>query len=77
MAVGEVEVCEAKLHKSLSLVFIRFLRGPVGTRGFMGGEERGGEFNRCSEYGLFFRLTHTMICYAWGAPLGLSSHPTE
>ena len=42
VAVGEVEVCEAKLRKSLSLVFIRFLRGPVGTRGFMGGEHTRG-----------------------------------
>ena len=42
VAVEEVEVWEAKLRKSLSLVFIRFLRGPVGTRGFMGGEHTRG-----------------------------------
>ena len=42
VAVREVEVWEAKLRKSLSLVFNTFLRGPVGTRGFMGGEHTGG-----------------------------------
>ena len=32
----------AKRSKTLSLVFKRFLRGPVGIRGLMGGEQGGG-----------------------------------
>ena len=77
VVVGEVGGMQAKQSKTLYLVFIIFLRSPVGTRGFMGGEWGEGEFSLCSKYWFVFQLKHTTICYACDAPLGLLSHPGE
>ena len=53
VVVGEVGSMRAKQSKNLSLVFNRFLLGPVETRGFMGGEHWEGEFIRSSKYRFF------------------------
>ena len=42
VGVGVAVECERKRSETLSLVFKRFLRGPVGIRGLMGGEQGGG-----------------------------------
>ena len=66
----------AKQSKTLSLVFNRFLRGPVGIRGLMGGEHGRGEFIRCSEY-RFLTDWRTQILRLAVVPFGPNYKPCE
>ena len=60
VVVRGVVVCERReaKHYILILVFKRSFRGPVGTRGFLGGEHSQGEFIWSSKDTIFNWLTH-------------------